>query len=420
MVIMNICGIVTEYNPLHLGHAYQIEAARTTTKAQGIILIMSGNFVQRGEPAVINKYARTQAALHTGVDLVLELPTYFATASAEYFSHMAIKLLNATGITTHLNFGSESGSVDDLIQIADILQNEPIGFRYLLNEYLSTGDAFPKAREKAFFEYVYNHHLMSVETAAAIKTPNNILGIEYIKALKRHYSKIIPTTIKRIGSAYHDDNSRTTIPSATAIRKYLREHDRHAPLSEKLPIYSFNTLENAIHSGEGPIFYDMIFPFLKYKILASTPDILATYQDVNEGLEYKIIEAALHAYNYDGLVENILSKRYTRTKVARALLHIYLGHEQKTFELLNTDMKPYLKVLGFNANGQKMLKSIKKYDEDLPIIVNIRQGCKQLDDLQLLSYKADLNSTLQYNHLIHFNYGTMMKNEYETPIIRLP
>ncbi len=417
---MNICGIVTEYNPLHLGHAYQIEAAKTRTQAQGVVLIMSGNFVQRGEPAIINKYARTQAALHTGVDLVLELPTYFATSSAEYFSHMAIKLLNATGITTHLNFGSESGSIDDLVHIADILHNEPIGFRFLLNEYLSTGNTFPKAREKALYKYVHNHHLMSEDTAKAIKTPNNILGIEYIKALRRQKSKIIPTTVKRIGSAYHDDNSRTTIPSATAIRKFLQEHDNHAPLSEKLPSHSYNTLENAIHCGEGPIFYDMIFPLLKYKILASTPEVLGTYQDVNEGLEYKIIEAALHAYDYDSLVNKILSKRYTRTKIARALLHIYLGHEQKTFELLNSEMKPYLKVLGFNSTGQKMLKAIKKHDEDLPIIVNIRQGCKQLDDIQLLSYKADLNSTLHYNHLIHFYYNTKMNNEYETPIIRLP
>jgi len=417
---MNICGIVTEYNPLHLGHAYQIEAAKTVTEAEGIVLIMSGNFVQRGEPAIINKYARTQAALYTGVDLVIELPTYFATASAEYFSHMAIKLLNATGITTHLNFGSESGSIDSLFQIAEVLHNEPIGFRFLLNEYLSTGDAFPKAREKALTKYVHNHPIMSIETVDAIKTPNNILGIEYIKALLRHDSKIIPTTVKRIGSGYHDNNSGTTIPSATAIRTYLREHDQHEPLSEKLPIYSYNTLENVIHSGEGPIFYDMIFPFLKYKILASTPEVLRTYQDVNEGLEYRIIEAARHAYDYESLMNTILSKRYTRTKVARALLHIYLGHGQETFELLNTKMKPYLKVLGFNSKGQKMLKAIKKNDEDLPIIVNIRQGCKQLDDLQLLSYKADLNSTLHYNHLIHFYYGTKMKNEFETPIIRLP
>jgi len=416
---MNICGIVTEYNPLHLGHAYQVEAAKTVTKAQGVVAIMSGNFVQRGEPAIINKYARTQAALHTGVDLVLELPTYFATASAEYFSHMAIKLLNATGITTHLNFGSESGSIDDLVHIADVLHNEPIGFRFLLNEYLSLGDAFPKAREKALYQYVRNHHLMSEDATKAIKTPNNILGIEYIKALRRHNSKIIPTTVKRIGSAYHDQNSGTSIPSATAIRKYLRDHDGHAPLIEKLPEYSYNTLENAIHCGEGPIFNDMIFPFLKYKILASAPEVLGTYQDVNEGLEYKIKEAALHAYDYDSLVNKILSKRYTRTKIARALLHIYLGHDQKTFELLKTEMKPYLKVLGFNQKGQAMLKAIKKHDEDLPIIVNIRQGCKQLDDIQLLSYKADLDSTLHYNHLIHFYYGTKMNNEYETPIIRL-
>ncbi|MDF1616399.1 nucleotidyltransferase [Petrocella sp. FN5] len=417
---MNICGIVTEYNPLHLGHAYQIQAARTTTEAQGVVLIMSGNFVQRGEPAIINKYARTQAALHTGVDLVIELPTYFATSSAEYFSHMAIKLLQATGITTHLNFGSESGSIDALVKIAEVLYKEPIGFRFLLNEYLGKGDAFPKAREKALLKYVKNHHLMSTDQALSIKTPNNILGIEYIKALLRQNSKIIPTTIKRIGSEYHDDDSKTTIPSATAIRKYLREHDHYKPLSKKLPLYSYNTLENVIISSEGPIFYDMIFPFLKYKILTSTPEVLRTYQDVNEGLENKIIEAALHAYDYESLVDRILSKRYTRTKVARALLHIYLGHEQKTFEVLNTEMKPYLKVLGFNPKGQEMLKAIKKYDENLPIIVNTRQGCKQLDDLQLLSYKADLNSTLHYNHLIHFYYGTKMENEYETPIIRLP
>jgi predicted nucleotidyltransferase len=415
---MNICGIITEYNPLHLGHAYQIEAAKEHTKADATLLIMSGNFVQRGEPAILNKFARAKSALQVGIDLVLELPTYFATSSAEAFSHMAIKMLDDSGITTHLNFGSESGDIRDLNAIASLFYDEPIGFKFLLNDFLSEGHSFPKAREMALLAYNDNHHLFSPETIAAIQTPNNILGIEYIKALKRLESSIQPTTIKRIGSMYHDDDSTTQIPSATAVRKHLFEGRALNVLAEKLPLGSYNALLASIDAKQGPIHYTALYPPLKYKLLSSTPEELSIYMDVNEGLEYRIHEAARHTYDYDSLVAAILSKRYTKTKVARALLHIFLGLTKSNFITLKNDLTPYMRVLGFNSTGQEMLRKMKQNNESLPIIVNVKQGFTQLDAIQKISYEADLNSTMLYNHLIHTTYGTEMKNDYETPVIK--
>lgn len=416
---MAVCGIITEYNPLHLGHAYQITESKKHTASDGIILIMSGNFVQRGEPAIIDKHARTLSALETGVDLVIELPTYFATSSAEFFSSMAINLLNATGVTTHLNFGSESGQIDPLISLANILYSEPIGFKVLLNRFLKEGESFPKAREMALFHYNKNHHVFDKNTLALIKKPNNILGIEYIKALKRLDSSIIPTTLKRIGAMYHDDNSKLTIPSATAIRHHLKEGHPINALKDKLPKASYHALCTSIDSAKGPIYRASIFNNLKYKILTSTPTQLSHYQDVSEGLEFRIIKAIKHAYDYDSLIDAISTKRYTKTKIARALLHIYMGHTKDYFNLFNTHMNPYIKVLGFNTKGQYLLKSMKNLNETLPIIVNVSSGYKQLDKVQRLSFEADVNSTLLYNQLIETTYGTIMKNDYEIPVIRL-
>lgn len=416
---INTCGIITEYNPLHLGHHYQLHEAKSITDSERTVLIMSGNFVQRGEPAILNKYARATAALKSGVDLVIELPAYFATSSAEYFSHYAVKLLHEIGITTHLNYGSESGQIDGLKTIASILCDEPLGFKVLLNDLLKEGHSFPKSRAMALRIYNDHHNIFNPDILSLIETPNNILGIEYIKALIRLDSKIIPTTIKRIGSTYHDGNSEVAIPSATAIRKHLYESHPLEELKSKVPEASYDALTFAINNQQGPIFYNDIFDVLKYKLLSTPRELLSTYQDVTEGLENRIVDAAIVSYSYDELITNIVSKRYTRTKIARALLHIYLGHTKENFNSFFNAMDPYIRVLGFTPTGQKMLKEIKAHNEDLSLIVNVKQGYKHLNDLQKQCFSADLNASLLYNHIVSTKYGTNNKNDYQCPVIML-
>lgn len=414
---MNVCGIITEYNPMHMGHDYQLNQAKKLTDADGTILIMSGDFVQRGEPALLDKYSRAEAAVRTGIDLVIELPTYFATASAEYFSTYAIRLLNATGIVTHLNFGSESGEINDLKAIANILSDEPLGYSVLLNDFLKEGLSYPKARSKALIAYNNNHQLMDPSLINAITTPNNILGIEYIKAINRMQSPIEATTIKRIGATYHDEDSQVLIPSATSIRKHLIAGNPLEDLSGKLPKASYDVLQNTIHQGTAPLFVQDIYRELKHQLLIASPSSLASIVDVSEGMENRILKALDSTHSYDSFMDALLTKRFTKTRMARALIHIYLNHTKDRFDRYYNDMAPYLKVLALNKNGQSLIKSIKKANEDLPIIVNTRQGYKQLDDLQKECYLADLNSSRLYHHLISSKFGTVVKNEYQQQII---
>ncbi len=415
---MKVCGIVTEYNPMHIGHEYQLNEGKKVTGAEATVLIMSGQFVQRGEPAIVDKFARTEAAIATGIDLVIELPTYFATSSAEYFAHHAMKLLNALGVVTHINFGSESGAISHLDKISEILVEEPVGYCVLLNEYLGEGLSYPKAREKALIKYNEHHQVIDPDMVKEIETPNNILGIEYCKSLKRLNSKIIPTTIKRIGAGYHDMDSHVDVPSATSIRKHIYEGSDIKELVNKMPEASYKSLDECIETSSGPIFVEDIFIPLKHKIITSTATELSTYMDVTEGLENRLKNTIERCYTYDEYVNALLTKRYTRTKIARALLHIYLGMTKSNFTLFNEDMAPYIRVLGFNEVGQSLLKKVKQHNEDLPIIVNARQGYKLLSPLQQKCYLFDLNSTSIYNHLVNSKYDTVMKNDYETPVIR--
>lgn len=415
---MKVCGIVTEYNPMHMGHAYQINAAKEKTGCEATVLVMSGNFVQRGEPALIDKFRRAKAAVLAGVDLVIELPVYFATASAEPFSEHAIKILTAMGIVTHLNFGSELGDLDPLFELASLYAKEPLGYKHLLNGALEEGLSYPVARMKATLSYNDYHHLLPQKTAEIIKTPNNILGIEYMKAILRQSSPILPTTVKRVGAMYHDEDAGVAIPSATSIRKHLRHGGSLMDLQGKMPPSSFSELEEAISSLEGPIYREDLFNSIKYMLLREDSSVLNGIMDMSEGLEHRMIQAARSAMTYEDLLNRLGTKRYTNTKLARALLHIYLGMSENTFKDLKT-MSPYIRVLAFNHTGQSLLKRMKDLETTAPVIINVKDHSKRLDRLQRLSFEADIRATLLYNHLIFEKSGVSLPNDYERQVIRL-
>lgn len=354
---MNILGIITEYNPFHNGHKYHIEEAKKKTNADFTICIMSGHFLQRGIPAVIDKWTRAENALRNGVDLVIELPTVYSLNSAEYFAEGAIKLLNATGITDYVVFGSEKGTIDNFYRISQIYAQEPEKFVFQLKENLTKGLSFPKARRNALEEYLG-------EELNLDSKPNNILGIEYLKAIYNTNSTIKAETIKRIQNDYNDSNLTGEISSATAIRKKIEENCEIKTIKKSVPLSTYNSLkkfENDLVFKRS--FENLIF----YKIRSMSTEDLSKIHDVSEGLENRIKEKSLNCNNLEELILAIKSKRYTYTRIQRILFKALLNIE-------NSDVMHnprYLRILGFNKKGQKIIRKLNE-SSHLPIITNLK------------------------------------------------
>ncbi len=398
--IMKVCGFISEYNPYHNGHLYQFKESMKKTNANASIIVMSGDFVQRGEPAIISKYKRAEIAIDCGADLVIEIPSILATASAEHFAFGAVSILNATGIVDYLSFGSESGNIDDLDEIAELIYDESDIYKSTLKTYLKEGIGFAQARSKTI-KYLY------VINPSVLDKSNNILGIEYLKSLKRLDSDIIPITIKRIGDAYNDKKV-TTIASATGIRELIvKEH--FSEISSHIQRSMYQTLQS---EAENMIFFDDIYKYVRYKIITSTPEELKKYQDVTEGIENTLKKNIHFTSNFNELFSFMSRKRFTTTKLKRALLNIYLGNTKELLELSKTTT-PYIKVLAFNKTGTKLLKEMKHKNNDLAIIVNNKKGFKKLDPKSKKIFLNDMNASLLYNHLIGMKTGKIKNNDYQ-------
>jgi len=358
---MNVTGIIAEYNPFHNGHAYHLKEARMQTNADFILVVMGGNFMQRGEPAIVDKYTRTEMALRAGADLVIELPSAFATGSAEFFAEGAVELLDATGVVTSLCFGSELGSLPLLEKSAQIFHEEPEDFQNHLKEYLRSGNSYPAAREQALIKTLgtsLNSDFMS--------SPNNILGIEYIKALLKRKSNIIPATVQRLGD-YHGtimEDDCSVFASASAIRTLLRNPsaENRSLLERQLPTYVLPLLYEQVSFRE---LEDFSAP-LHYRLLhASDPLDFSGFLDVSEDLSRRIFSLRDQFQGYHAFIDLLKTRQYTRTRIARALLHILL--EIRTDEVT---LPKELRVLGFRKNAAPLLSEIKKQSR-LPLITKL-------------------------------------------------
>lgn len=383
---MKVLGLITEYNPLHNGHAYHLEQAAKLSGADYTLCVMSGSFLQRGEPAILNKWARTQMALEAGVDVVLELPFAYATSSAQGFAEGAVRLLNATGVVTNLCFGSELGQLQPLEQVASLLKEEPSGFRQLLRKQLDAGLPFPKARSEAVQEY------LSVETAPTtpgrlseeclaevLESPNNILGLEYLRALQVSGSNISPLTLKRLHADYHETGvSNDSIASATSIRRTIQDKEKLSEvLKNYVPHSTWNILSREFQAGRGPVFTEHLCSHMLMKLRTCTPDALRQTPDVSEGLEYRIWQAAQEATSFYSLVDRIKTKRYTWTRIQRILLHFLVGYTKELQSgFLAAGGPQYLRVLGFSPKGQLLLKEMKS-NATLPILTKVAPFLKQ-------------------------------------------
>lgn len=398
---MNLTGIITEYNPFHNGHKLHLETAIHNTNADGIVCIMSGNFVQRGEAALLDKWTRTQIALENGVDLVIELPTYYALSSAENFAFGSVSILNSLNCVNNLFFGSEVGDVNILHKIATILTDEPIEYKENLKYFLNQGLSFPSARENSLLKILGN------EVKEVISSSNNILGIEYIKSLLTLKSKIIPSTLKREGSTYNDENLSLTFSSATAIRAALKSNDSTEIIKTTVPEPTYKILKEKLKDIENLNFQDEMFKYIKFKLITSCVNF-NNLSDVNEGIDNKLLKEIYNSNSYSEFVFKCKSKRYTYTKISRILTKIFIGIDSFNEKDLNNCENLYCRVLGFNSKGREILKHIKK-NSDIKLITKVGK----FTDNPLLD--LDIQATKSYS-LLNKNINPNM-DYLQSPII---
>lgn len=340
---MKSIGIIAEYNPFHNGHLYHINEIKKQEKNAIIVLVITGNYTQRGDVAIIDKWKRTEIAITAGADLVIELPFPFSTQSADYFSYGAITLLEKLKVNK-LIFGSESDNVNDLETIASCQLNND-EFDKLVKIYSKMGYNYPTSLSLSIKDL----------TNKIIKAPNDLLGISYVKTIKKHNYKIIPQTIKRTND-YHNKTLDKEISSATAIRQALKNNE---DIKEQVPEFCKNYLTD-LH------FIDDYFPYLKYKII--TEKDLTIYNMVDKGLEKKLKKEIIDSYSFDELIKKVKSKHYTYNKISRMLVHILCNYTKEDNE--NFKDISYARILGFNDKGKKYLNYIKK-EIDIPLISKI-------------------------------------------------
>ena len=455
---MKVTGIIAEYNPFHRGHKYQIDYCKKELGADYVIVAMSGDYVQRGAPALLPKHMRAEMVLRCGADLVLEMPVSLSTASAEAFAMGGVSMLDGLHIVDALCFGSEIGEVSALQELAKILVKEPEEYRQLLKESLSNGLSFPAARSQALMEYFRNSHNFDGDDFDGVLTPllnqvtqilnspNNILGIEYCKALLRLESNIKPVTLKRQGMGYHetlpaavistrtastdtpvDDTPFTSVSadtsannilfaSASAIRELLNCAPSLTPetisrITAQVPEEISTLLASSLQKKEY-LTEDALDPLLSYCVLKENADSFCNYLDVSRDLSERIVNRSNEILGFSQAASLLKTKELTQTRIQRALLHIILGIQNSPVTV------PYARVLGFRQESSSLLKEIK-HNSSIPLITKLADADSLLDKTgQKLLTETTFASNL-YEKLLCQKNGKKFVHEYQKQLIIL-
>lgn len=384
---MKIAAIVCEYNPLHKGHVYHINHTREYTKCDGIVCLMSGNFMQRGIPSLIDKWKRAEIAIKGGADLVIELPAIYSVASAEFFAKGSIDILNSLGLVDYLSFGSESGDIEIIKALAVILSEEPEAYRVSLKNYLSKGLPFAKARSESLKDYISlnNTPLDSYgDLTLLLESPNNILAIEYCKALYKNRSKIKPITLTRFGDSYNETSLTSNFASATAIRKALKTKEVYS-IEDYVPESTFEALNKLKDDNYRFVFEEAMYPYLKYKLMVSSD--LNKLPDVSEGLDSRIYNAVNESCNLEELILKAKTKRYTYTRINRILCQYFLGFEDYDIFNLRKTAPSYARILAFNNRGREIIKQIKN-TSNIELTNKVPKKLNPMLELDIKSTKA--------------------------------
>ncbi len=445
---MKITGIIAEYNPFHNGHLYQIEQVKKNG-ADYVVIIMSGNFLQRGTPAILDKWTRTQMALSAGADLVVELPAVFSTASAQYFARGGVSILDKLGCIDTISFGCESDNIDTIRELSSILWKEPDCYKEKLQLYLKEGNSFPKARESALASYLDNTSVAfsSSEAAAFASSPNNILALEYCIALLERSSTMNIVPIKREGSGYHETKLESEVfPSATAIRKILENNIADTAISTNPYIakhgdspttkykddfteisYSALPLLNSYvpevvaplittHSSKF-VWQNDFSLLLKYKLLSQGNASLEGYADVSKELSDKIHKNLRYYQNYNQFCELLKSKELTYSRINRALTHILLDITQDMYDDVKAnDYASYARILGFRKDAKPLLSEIGKHTS-IPLISKLADTSDILDDKAMRYLEHDIFCSHVYESVVAHKLSTDSKNEFQRQLI---
>lgn len=402
---MKIVGLIAEYNPFHNGHQYHIEKTKEITGADFIIVVMSGNYVQRGTPAILPKHLRAETALQNGASLIIELPVCYATGTAEQFAYGAVSLLHQLGCVAEICFGSECGDITSLQELAKILVEEPDAYKELLQDLLRTGLSFPAARERAI-QILYPDKNYD----CILRSPNNILGIEYIKALYRLNSNMIPTTIERTSSDYHDKELRAEFSSASAIRQKMKEHC-FVDIEDQVPDGSMDLFFQNFEK-RFPVYADDFSLLLKYRLMNETSKTLMAYADISEELANRIYNQRNQLLYFEQFCDLLKTKEVTYSRIARALLHLVLGIKKDDY----TEIE-YAHVLGFSLKDATVMSMIKKYSQ-IPLLTKLTVT-DELSDAAKSMLVQDIYASNLYESVITDKFGTTFINEYEHPVVRI-
>lgn len=366
---MNFCASVCEYNPLHFGHCRHLNYMKNTLNAKNVLVIMSGNFTQRGEPALLNKFARARQAVLAGADIVLELPTVFSVSNAEIFSKGAIKILNSLNCIDGLCFGAETDDGKEFIRIASILNSETDEFKSLLSSYLKSGVSFAKAK----FETLKTLNKDIDENLFLL--PNNILGIEYTRAILELDSKIQIFPLLR-ENTHNDDTLQQIITSAKSIRTAISRGET-AKIQNNVPPFVYEDLQNVSKSFDNLILA---------KVLSESSESIAEILDCSEGLNNRLKELAKKSLTVDELVENATTKRYTSARIRRILISNLLGIKKEfVFKALSSPL--YAKVLAINSKKTDIISTLNK-NSSIPILTR-KSDCDKLDGIAKQSFELD-------------------------------
>lgn len=427
---MKIVGLITEYNPFHNGHLYHMQKAKEITGADSVIAVMSGNYVQRGAPAIMPKHLRAEVALEAGIPLVLELPVCYASGSAEYFADGAISLFEKLGCIDSIFFGSECGDYYLLEKVAHVTADEPEAYKQTLQDALKQGLSFPLARQAALKAYFQDPSLDDI-----LEQPNNILGIEYIKALYLRKSPIGAYTIRRKISGYHDKELSPGYSSASAIRRLLafagnsvhlasEEMYDEPGLSEVLtrlegqvPPSCIRSLEET-HRVRYPVYANDFSLLFRYRLLTETRESLAGYLDMTEELANRMINHANDFITFDQFCDLLKTRDMTYSRISRCLLHILLNIRTEDMTLYKEEGGcQYVRVLGFSKDGAKLLTCIKR-TSSVPLLTKLTQT-EGLSKTGLRMLRQDIFAADLYESVITDKFKMPFISEYQQQIVRV-
>ena len=432
---MKVAGITAEFNPFHNGHKYIIDYCKKDLKADYVVVVMSGDFVQRGAPALLSKFSRARMALNCGADLVLELPVYYSLGSAEYFAEGAISILEGLGVITDIAFGSEWDDILMLENIADILVKEPESYKKAMQSALENGETFPAARTLGLIAAAADSKTIDCQDKykSILSSPNSILALEYLKALKKRGSSINVHAVKRTGASYNDVapkkndenamySSKEPSASALGIREFLKEKDlfkdhEGKSLSESSFLINAVPQPALMELSDYPASFldsDSFSELLRYKLTLEKADGFTKYLDVNEDLSNRITTCLSDYKSFDRFCELLKSKNLTYTRLSRSLMHILLNITKENMLRYKSDnYTAYGRILGIKKDSSELLTKVRQC-ATIPVPKRLKDFEKELDTMQLKLFNETLISSEIYNYVS----GSHIRSEYSLlPIV---